>query len=762
MNVLFFSVDNLRYDCVGFQPNKRELHNFDVVRHLATPTTDRIAEKSLCFTQCISTNTYTTASHASIFTGLYPPRHGVRAFYNTVMSARVPTVAEVLRGNGYRTVMYTDSGELFVPLGLSRGFEFVVTRYGLTGNDDRLFRLLHDLRGQKIFLFVHVMDVHEPFLHTMSEDLPDANGDFFFEVSRLYAEHDYARFYDPSKEYHELWNNLFTNPLKERPVELLLPLYVKGVTKFERGRLPYLLENFGKTGFLENALTVFFSDHGEGRCSHEDKRYFNHGEFVYENVLRIPLMVGHPDLQAGTDHRLVSSVDIVPTVLALLNLPAPSGIDGMNILSGGRSFCYAEQWMNSGVLEHTDEGDFRVIEAPEVVLRQKALRFVGKKVVFNNKGVSARTLSSGGMTDSDFVKHLYREFLGRIENPEGQSHYVAALSGGARRAGVLRSFLDSPEFLNVSPAAVYDLGEDPDEDTPLPLNPLSQDFAEAFKFIADLEERAVSTARFFDLPDEEPSARDTAALPPAPAAAVSFSVFPETPQVPPPAPAIALTGLDEKEQRSLDVIRQAVELYGEEGIGVAWTGGKDSTTVLHLIRQLYGGRVPFKVINIDTTVKFPEIYAFREKLQREWGLDLRIFRNAEAAGWIKRAKDHAECCYQLKTVPLNESITSLNLKGIITGVRWDEQEARSNEEYFSKRDNPPHVRVQPILHFREVDIWQYIKRHGVPYCELYNRNYRSLGCAPCTSPSTGSGPERSGRARDKEEIMARLREMGYF
>ena len=90
---------------------------------------------------------------------------------------------------------------------------------------------------------------------------------------------------------------------------------------------------------------------------------------------------------------------------------------------------------------------------------------------------------------------------------------------------------------------------------------------------------------------------------------------------------------------------------------------------------------------------------------------------------------------------------------------WEEFEARKTPEarFAAALD-----RVQPILHFREVDIWQYIKRHGVPYCELYNRNYRSLGCAPCTSPSTGSGPERSGRARDKEEIMARLREMGYF
>ena len=104
-NVVMISIDTLRYDCVGYQPDKRELIKHDVLKYLETPTLDSIAEKSLCFTQCISTSTYTTASHASIFTGLYPPGHGVRAFYDTKISDEVITVAEVLRKKGYRTIL---------------------------------------------------------------------------------------------------------------------------------------------------------------------------------------------------------------------------------------------------------------------------------------------------------------------------------------------------------------------------------------------------------------------------------------------------------------------------------------------------------------------------------------------------------------------------------------------------------------------------------------------------------------------------------
>jgi len=66
----------------------------------------------------------------------------------------------------------------------------------------------------------------------------------------------------------------------------------------------------------------------------------------------------------------------------------------------------------------------------------------------------------------------------------------------------------------------------------------------------------------------------------------------------------------------------------------------------------------------------------------------------------------------------------------------------------------------PILHFRETDIWSYIRKYDLPFCELYRQGYRSLDCAPCTG--RGGGSERGARAKDKEAAMQRLREMGYF
>lgn len=224
--------------------------------------------------------------------------------------------------------------------------------------------------------------------------------------------------------------------------------------------------------------------------------------------------------------------------------------------------------------------------------------------------------------------------------------------------------------------------------------------------------------------------------------------------------SVAFQSLEKKTRLSHEVIREAERRFGKERLAVAFTGGKDSTTLLHLVRTAYGGVVPFKVFNIDTSVKFKEVYEIRDRIAREWNIDLVILRHDDPQRAIREAKDSAECCFLLKTNVLNEGMKKFGISALLTAIRWDEQEARADERYFSER--PDHTRVHPILHFMEKDIWAYIRAHGIPYCSLYEQGYRSLGCAPCTKPTGLDGPERAGRALHKEEIMKSLRDMGYF
>lgn len=221
--------------------------------------------------------------------------------------------------------------------------------------------------------------------------------------------------------------------------------------------------------------------------------------------------------------------------------------------------------------------------------------------------------------------------------------------------------------------------------------------------------------------------------------------------------------LEQKEEKSLEIISEALAKWGDGRLATTFTGGKDSLVMLHLFKRAGEGKVPVPVLNLDTTVKFKEVIDFRDRMAREWDLQLIITTNYEGAKTIKIAEDKDNCCHVMKTTAINMAVEEHGWKALATGVRWDEQPARINEEYFSER--PEHTRIQPILHFTEMDIWSYIDKYNLPYCELYDQGYRSLGCAPCTQKSTkprGEGFEREGRDQEKEEIMGQLRELGYF
>ena len=263
--------------------------------------------------------------------------------------------------------------------------------------------------------------------------------------------------------------------------------------------------------------------------------------------------------------------------------------------------------------------------------------------------------------------------------------------------------------------------------------------------------------------------------------------------------------LDELESRSIYVIREAYKEYGN--IATLWSIGKDSTTVAWLVRKAFYGKVPFPFIHIDTTFKFPEMYEFRKKYAEEWGIELLIAKNDEAlSGGMGPDKGKFECCNALKTEALKKFIDEKGFKALLLGIRRDEHGVRSKERYFSPRDKnfkwnyreqPPelwdqftvkkddatHIRVHPILHWSELDIWEYIKRENIPVNELYfaknGKRYRSLGCYPCTKPidsnastvdeiveelKTTKVGERSGRAQDKEQayMMQKLRVLGYM
>lgn len=264
--------------------------------------------------------------------------------------------------------------------------------------------------------------------------------------------------------------------------------------------------------------------------------------------------------------------------------------------------------------------------------------------------------------------------------------------------------------------------------------------------------------------------------------------------------------LDQLESQSIYIIREAYKQFRD--MGMLWSIGKDSTTLLYLVRKAFYGRVPFPVIHIDTGYKFAEIYEFRDLWAKNWGLKLIVGKNQDALarGLGPGEGNKFDCCGELKTAALKQVINQYRFKAILLGIRRDEHGIRAKERVFSPRNrqfhwdykNQPaelwdqykntaggddHIRVHPMLHWTELDIWAYIQREQIPIVNLYyardGKRFRSIGCEPCCLPvpskadtvdkiveelRTTKIAERSGRAQDKERayMMQKLRSLGYM
>jgi len=220
--------------------------------------------------------------------------------------------------------------------------------------------------------------------------------------------------------------------------------------------------------------------------------------------------------------------------------------------------------------------------------------------------------------------------------------------------------------------------------------------------------------------------------------------------------------LNNKVQKSEEVIKKAFIKYGDK-LAVAWTGGKDSTVLLHIIKTCFNGKVPFPVMFNDSTMEFEEVYDFIEKITKEWKLKLIVIehlkKDLKEFYKILDIPRKEKFSRQMKINAINYAVKKYKLKGFLVAIRWDEHESRSKEKYFSSRED--HIRVHPVLHFKENDIWNYIRCFKIPYVSLYGK-YRSLGEKPFTKPSVKGMGERSGRETSKESTMQQLRNLGYW
>jgi choline-sulfatase len=285
LNVVILTLDTLRADrlgCYGATDG-------------ATPNLDALAREGIVFENATSTVPLTLPSHTTIFTGLNPPRHGVRDNGGFFVAEEATTLAERLRSAGWTTGAFVGAWVLDSKWGLAQGFDQYSDRFDLSKHktlslgtvqkrgdevmDDAL-RWLGGVKDRRFFGWIHLYDPHTP--------------------------------YAPPEPYASRYPG--------RP-------YV-GEVAFTDEVVGRLLRWLRETGLDRRTLVVVVADHGEGLGEHGEQ---THAYFVYDSSMHVPLIVRTPWGDRGRVRGQVSTADLTPTVLDLLGLPPEPGIDGRSM-----------------------------------------------------------------------------------------------------------------------------------------------------------------------------------------------------------------------------------------------------------------------------------------------------------------------------------------------------------------------------------------------------------------------------------------------
>jgi len=313
-NLLFIILDTLRVDnlsCYGYCRK-------------TSPNIDRLAERSAFFENAFIHLPLTLPSHVSIFTGMYPQNTSVMQNFGYLSDDKV-TLAELFQEKGYATAAVVSSAVLKKNNNLDQGFDDYLhnfrvgdKRFGpeawkAQGPADAANRLaiswLDKNRGRKFFLWMHYYDIHGP-------NIKDKRFGEMFDHR--------------SQEFIDYIGSRWETPILDEWKYLQITNYDRRVAFIDH-HIGELVRELRRLNQAKRTIIVITSDHGEGLYQH--KNYFSHGRYVYEEQIKVPLLIVLPDIKNQIRiGSIVESVDIMPTVLELLGLERRHQLDGESLV----------------------------------------------------------------------------------------------------------------------------------------------------------------------------------------------------------------------------------------------------------------------------------------------------------------------------------------------------------------------------------------------------------------------------------------------
>lgn len=306
-NVVVVVIDTLRRD---------HLATYGYARQTA-PFLDRLAREGAAL-EGVSPTSWTKPATASLFTGLHPLRHQAIGRLDA-LPAEAETLAERLQGEGYQTLGVSANGWVSNEFGFAQGFDqlLLLDSKGSEAVNRRLFPLL-DRLAPPYFLYVHYVDPHAPY-----DPRTAWNGGALPAALRAQGP--------------VTIDSLDANAVRQRPADFMnrvRDLYDGEIRGVDR-ELERLVGELERRGLMKKTILVVTSDHGE---EFEDHGRMSHGLSLYEEVVRVPLVIHAPHrIAAGLRGGLASLVDVVPTLLDLLGHSGGEDLDGANLAGGLRA-----------------------------------------------------------------------------------------------------------------------------------------------------------------------------------------------------------------------------------------------------------------------------------------------------------------------------------------------------------------------------------------------------------------------------------------
>ena len=224
---------------------------------------------------------------------------------------------------------------------------------------------------------------------------------------------------------------------------------------------------------------------------------------------------------------------------------------------------------------------------------------------------------------------------------------------------------------------------------------------------------------------------------------------------------IAATAAEYANRHPREILELAIREYPQD-LAISFSGAED--VVLVDMAAKIGGK--FRVFSLDTARLHPETYQFLDTVRGHYGIPVEVFfPQPEAVEKLVREKGlfsfdkdgHKECCGIRKVEPLVRALRPL--RGWVTGQRRDQSPGTRAEVPVVQLDatfgtpERPLVKFNPLANWTSKQVWAYIRENGVPYNELHDRGFTSIGCEPCTRPVNPGQHEREGRWWWEEETL---------